>query len=132
VQTPTDAITTTYKLLDFKDGLGKEQYENVGALGDAQNNKKRKLAKNKKPSDKATSENKANPNDAPKEKKVVCCSICRKDHYTKNFPLKQPNLNAMKATKTVAATRLFVGVLQVINAVAEVGSNYVDEEQEFN
>jgi hypothetical protein len=54
--------------------------------------------------------------DATKEKKLISCWICAKDHYAKNYPLKQ-NLNTLEKVDNPSS-----GGLQVFIIVMEGGS----------
>jgi hypothetical protein len=61
-----------------------------------------------------------------KEKKLISCWICAKEHYVKNCPLKQ-KLNALEKEDNP-----YVGVLQVLNIVMEGESMESQEKDETN
>jgi hypothetical protein len=62
--------------------------------------------------------------DVVKEKNLISCWVCAKEHYAKNFPLKL-KLNAFEKEDNP-----FVGVLQVLNVVMEGESTESQQKDE--
>ena len=94
MQTLEAVIITTDKLLDFKSEPKRGPRNIEDAQGEKQQQGKgKKKEKGKTKTSKGNKDN-AKKTDTTKEKNLISCWICAKEHYAKNCPLKQ-KLNAL-------------------------------------
>jgi hypothetical protein len=111
------------KLLDFRGEPKTGPRNSEDAQGEKQQQGKGKKKDKGKMKMSKGSEDNAKKTDATKEKKLISCWICAKEHYVKNCPLKQ-KLNALEKEDNP-----YVGVLQVLNVVME-GESMESQEQD--
>jgi hypothetical protein len=124
VQTLATAITAVEKLLNFRGEPKTGPRNSEDAQGEKQRQGKGKKKDKGKAKTSKASEDNAKQTNATKEKKLISCWICAKEHYVKNCPLKQKS-NALEK-----ANNPHVGVLRVLNVVIEGGSTESQEQDE--
>jgi hypothetical protein len=117
-------ITAMNKLMEFRGEPKTGPRRSEGAQSEKKQQGKGKNKDKGKAKISKGNDNNARKMEASKEKKLISCWICAKEHYEKNCPLKQ-NLNALEKEDNP-----YFGVLQVLNVVMEGGSTKSQEKDE--